>query len=54
MKKEYIKIRFSVAVSIQVEYNHRLKAEEVSKQPMETQSRLPTIGFRAENREGIE
>jgi hypothetical protein len=43
-----------VAVSTQVEYNHPLKAEEVSKQPKETQPRLPTIGFKAENRERIE
>ncbi len=43
-----------MAVSTQVEYNHRLKAEEVSKQPKETQPMLPTINFKAEYRDGIE
>jgi len=43
-----------VAVSTQFEYNHRLKAQKVSKQPKETQPRLPTIDFKAEYRGGIE
>ncbi|WP_272937077.1 hypothetical protein [Scytonema sp. HK-05] len=43
-----------MAVSTEVEYNHRLKAQKVSKQPKETQPRLPIIDLQAEYRGGIE